>query len=112
MDFQELLFRTLTPKQKEKRKLEKELIADFNEYAENCKAQGIKANIEGYCRVISEERNISPRTIRRVLIVNNVVEEKKRNGKSSKDTENGIADRSLSTGNGSTNDGNCSMHAV
>jgi hypothetical protein len=114
MEIQEIFYEMLTPAQRLRIQKAKAIAAKFVEFKAYCEQNDVAVNTEGFCRAMGKEYKYSTLAIRRMLEREGVLTTTKRddNGKSSKDTENGIADRSLSTGNGSSIDGNCEMHAV
>ena len=111
MDYQEMLLATMTVPQRKKYYLTKKVVAEFTNFKHYCEEQQEVLNVEGFCRVMGKESGVSPLKIRRILWDKNLVK-MERYGKSSKDTDDSIADRSLPTGNGSSNDGNSPMYSL
>ena len=111
MDYQEMLLATMTKPQRRKYELIKKVETEFPNFKKFCEEQNEVLNVEGFCRVMGREAGVSPLKIRRILWDKNLIKTE-RNDKSSKDTDDSIADRSLPTGNGSTNDGNSPMYSL
>ena len=112
MNYQDVMIKSLTKKQKQMRELADEIAADFGEYSEYCKSQGLPVNVEAFGRLMQETKGYAPRLVRRYLINKNVIKPKKRNGKSNEDTNEGITFWTLPSCDGSTTDGHSPVHTV
>lgn len=106
-----MLLATMTVPQRKKYELAKKVVAEFTNFKHYCEEQQEVLNVEGFCRVMGKESGVSPLKIRRILWDKNLVK-MERYGKSSKDTDDSIADREIPTGNSSSIDGNSSMHSL
>ena len=73
MNFQEEFIKTMTPRQVEKWKREKLIVADFKEFKKCCDEAGETLNIAGVCRWLSSRHGVTTMTIRRALEENNLI---------------------------------------
>lgn len=114
MEIQEIFFEMLTPAQRLRIQKTKAIAAKFVEFKAYCEQNDVAVNTEGFCRAMGKEYKYSTLAIRRMLEREGVLVTTKRddNGKSSEDTRQDSTVGEISTGDGSTVDGNCEMHAV
>ena len=113
MDIQELVYKILSPQQKQWLKDSVVVKEEFLQLRRSIEETGLKrVSIEAYCKVKAEELGCTPRRIRGMLEKQGVIKVKKRYGKSSEDTQDCSAVGEIPAGNSSATDGDSEMHAV